>query len=111
MTPSTSPATTHVLTGLNYQNVRWSFIGIHDANWIPFTWLSLILDAQFFGTGPFGFHFTNVVLHVANTLLLFYILFTTTQCPGDVTRSLPPSLRFIPCTSNPSPGLPSARTS
>jgi protein O-mannosyl-transferase len=69
----------HVLTGLNYQNVRWSFVGIHDANWIPFTWLSLILDAQFFGTGPFGFHFTNVVLHVGNTLLLFYILFMTTR--------------------------------
>src|ERR1700722_11752744 len=25
----------HVLGGLNYQNVRWSFVGIHDANWIP----------------------------------------------------------------------------
>lgn len=61
----------HVLGGLNYQNVRWSFVGIHDANWIPLTWLSLMLDANLFGARPFGFHLTNLVLHIANTLLLF----------------------------------------
>jgi Flp pilus assembly protein TadD len=71
----------HVLGGLNYQNVRWSFTGIHDANWIPFTWLSLMLDVDIFGTRPFGFHFTNIALHVANTLLLFFILLKTTASP------------------------------
>jgi protein O-mannosyl-transferase len=72
----------HVLGGLNYQNVRWSFVGIHDANWIPFTWLSLMVDADVFGTRPFGFHLTNVALHLANTLLLFFILYKATECPG-----------------------------
>jgi Flp pilus assembly protein TadD len=72
----------HVLGGLNYQNVRWSFVGIHDANWIPFTWLSLMLDANLFGTRPFGFHLTNLVLHIANTLLVFCILYQTTKCAG-----------------------------
>jgi protein O-mannosyl-transferase len=71
----------HVLGGLNLQNMRWSFAGIHDANWIPFTWLSLMLDADIFGTRPFGFHFVNVVLHVANTLLLFFLLFKMTASP------------------------------
>jgi Flp pilus assembly protein TadD len=72
----------HVLGGLNYQNVRWSFVGIHDANWIPFTWLSLMLDATLFGTSPFVFHLSNLVLHIANTLLVFFILYRTTDCPG-----------------------------
>jgi Flp pilus assembly protein TadD len=71
----------HVLGGLNYQNVRWSFTGIHDANWIPFTWLSLMLDVDIFGKGPFGFHLTNIALHLANTLLLFFILLKTTASP------------------------------
>ncbi len=72
----------HVLTGLTLQNVRWSFIGFHDANWIPLTWLSLMLDADIFGERAAGFHLTNVALHIANTLLLFIILQKTTRSPG-----------------------------
>src|SRR5205807_980826 len=44
------------------------------ANWHPFTWLSLQLDAQLFGPTPFWFHLTNVLLHAASTLLLFWFL-------------------------------------
>jgi Flp pilus assembly protein TadD len=72
----------HVLTGLTLQNVRWSFVGFHDANWIPLTWLSLMLDADLFGKQPAGFHFTNVALHIASTLLLFVLLQKTTRSPG-----------------------------
>ena len=64
----------HVQTGLTWSNARWAFQIGYAANWHPLTWLSLMLDAQLFGTGPAGPHLTNVILHAANTVLLFLLL-------------------------------------
>ena len=64
----------HVLTGLTWGNAKWAFQIGYAANWHPLTWLSLMLDAQLFGTGPIGPHLTNIILHAANTVLLFLLL-------------------------------------
>jgi tetratricopeptide (TPR) repeat protein len=72
------PGNPYVLAGLCAKSLRWS-LGIHDANWIPLTWWSLMLDSTLFGIGPMGYHITNVVLHVANTLLLLATLVTATS--------------------------------
>src|SRR5580698_6816297 len=36
----------------------------------PLTWLSFAVDYQIWGTAPFGYHLTNLLLHLANTLLV-----------------------------------------
>ena len=72
----------HVLTGLSAENVRWAFTAVHESWWLPVLWLSYMLDADFFGAGPFGFHFTNILLHAANTLLLFWVLWRLTGARG-----------------------------
>ncbi len=64
----------HVLAGLTPGNVVWAFTAGHAGNWHPLTWLSLMLDAELFGKGPFGPHLTNLLLHAANTVLLFLLL-------------------------------------
>ena len=46
----------HVLSGLTPVNVVWAFTTTHASNWHPMTWLSLMLDAQWFGSGPMGPH-------------------------------------------------------
>ncbi|MCX5659498.1 MAG: tetratricopeptide repeat protein, partial [Planctomycetota bacterium] len=51
--------------------------------WIPLTWLSLMLDFQFGGLSPVPFHVTNLLFHLANTLLLFAFLRRAT---GDLWR-------------------------
>jgi protein O-mannosyl-transferase len=63
-----------VLTGLTPGNVVWAFTTGHASNWHPVTWLSLMLDAELFGKGPVGPHLTNLLLHAANTVLLFLLL-------------------------------------
>ena len=63
-----------VLTGLSWQNVQWAFTTNQASNWHPLTWLSLMLDRQLFGVNPAGFHITNLILHIANILLLFMVL-------------------------------------
>jgi tetratricopeptide (TPR) repeat protein len=60
--------------GLTWAGVKWAFTTGHSSNWHPLTWLSHMLDAQLFGTGPTGPHVVNVLFHVTNTVLLFIVL-------------------------------------
>ena len=64
----------HVKTGLTRDNIVWAFTTGHASNWHPLTWLSHMLDCQLFGVDPAWHHFTNLLLHIANTLLLFAVL-------------------------------------
>ena len=68
----------HVTAGLTTAGVHWAF-GFHAANWHPLAWLSHMLDCQIFGLKPWGHHLTNVLLHVANTVLLFWVLVEMTN--------------------------------
>src|SRR5208337_850338 len=60
-----------VRAGLTWPGVKWAFSAVHSYNWHPLTWLSHMLDCQFYGTRPGGHHLTNVFFHLANTILLF----------------------------------------
>lgn len=64
----------HVQKGLTKESVYWAFTSDYAAVWMPLTWLSFMLDFELYGLNPGGFHLTNVLLHLANTLLLFLVL-------------------------------------
>jgi hypothetical protein len=64
----------HVATGLRWENVAWAFTSPHVANWHPLTGLSHMLDCQLFGLDAGAHHWVNLVLHIANALLLFLVL-------------------------------------
>jgi tetratricopeptide (TPR) repeat protein len=74
----------HILNGLTQDGIIWAFTTGHASNWHPITWLSLMLDCQLFGTNTGWMHFVNLLLHIANTLLLFAVL-------KKITGSLWPS--------------------
>jgi tetratricopeptide (TPR) repeat protein len=65
---------THVLNGLTWDTIKWAFTTGRDGNWHPLTWLSHALDCQLFGLNPVGHHYTNLLLHSANAVLLFLLL-------------------------------------
>jgi tetratricopeptide (TPR) repeat protein len=64
----------HVKAGLTFKGVVWAFTTAHAFNWHPLTWISHMLDCRFFDVNPAGHLFTNVLIHIANTLLLFLVL-------------------------------------
>jgi protein O-mannosyl-transferase len=64
----------HVLAGLNWENLKWALRTTDNASWYPVTWLSFLLDATLFGKGPGGPHLVNLLLHTANAVLLFLLL-------------------------------------
>ncbi|MHC4302257.1 MAG: glycosyltransferase family 39 protein, partial [Planctomycetota bacterium] len=63
-----------VQSGITLDGIKWAFTTGHAANWHPLTWLSHMLDCQLFGASPGWHHLTNLLLHIANTLLLFAVL-------------------------------------
>ncbi len=67
-------ANPHVLGGVTVRGVVWAFTAYHSDNWHSLTWLSHALDCQLFGMNAGGHHAVNVLLHVANTVLLFLVL-------------------------------------
>ena len=72
----------HVRSGLSWNTIQWAFTSFESANWHPLTWVSHALDYQMFQLDPGGHHETNVVLHLVNVLLLFWVLLRATGSPG-----------------------------
>lgn len=70
-----------VQRGLNWETVKWSFTTFRDGNWHPLTWLSHALDCQLFRLNPVGHHYTNLLLHAVNAVLLFLLLWRATGFP------------------------------
>jgi len=66
----------HVQSGISFKTIVWAFTdATKETNyWSPLTWLSFIVEFQVHGMNPGGYHITNVLIHLANTLLLFYVL-------------------------------------
>lgn len=63
-----------VQNGLSWKNLAWAFTSVEVANWHPLTWLSHMADVQMFGLNPAGHHFTSVLWHALNVVLLFLLL-------------------------------------
>jgi protein O-mannosyl-transferase len=64
----------HVQGGLTWAGVKWAFGNTQQAAyWAPMMWLSHQLACQLFGLQPWGHHLINVLLHAANTALVFLL--------------------------------------
>ncbi len=70
---------THIQHAITMQGVRWAFTTGYASNWHPLTWLSHMLDVQLFELKPRWHHLTNLLFHIANVLLLFFIFHRMTK--------------------------------
>ena len=72
----------HVKAGLHWESVKWAATTFDECNWHPLTWLSHALDCQLFGLNASGHHTENVLWHVLNALLLYWLLLRATGSTG-----------------------------
>ena len=72
----------HVHNGLTWRTITWAFTATEQGNWHPLTWLSHALDYQLFHQNPAGHHFTSLLIHAANAVLLFLFLMYATRRLG-----------------------------
>jgi tetratricopeptide (TPR) repeat protein len=73
-----------IQNGLTWTSFKWAWITTQAGNWHPITWLSHILDVELYGMKPASHHLTNLLLHAANSMLLFLLLYRLT---GTLWRS------------------------
>lgn len=71
--------------GLTAENIIWAFTHAHALNWHPLTTISHMLDCQIFGLNAGGHHFTNVLLHAVNAVLLFLVLRSLTSLRSEAS--------------------------
>ena len=71
-----------VAQGLTRAGLAWAFAFTGSFYWHPLTWLSHMTDVQLFGMDPGAHHLVNVVIHAANSALLFAALNRMTKAPG-----------------------------
>ncbi|MDH7482985.1 MAG: tetratricopeptide repeat protein [Armatimonadota bacterium] len=67
-----------VRSGLTYASVAWAFKTTHTANWHPLTWISHMVDVEFFGLNSAGHHLTSLLVHAVSAVLLFLVLYKAT---------------------------------
>jgi protein O-mannosyl-transferase len=72
----------NVLKGLSWETARWALTTASSPYWHPLTWLSHLLDVSMFGLDAGAHHLTNLLLHIANTLLVFGLLRRMTGAEG-----------------------------
>lgn len=72
----------HVRQGLTWDTATWALTSTQKSNWHPLTWMSHALDCSLFGLNPAGHHFTSVLLHALNVILLFLLLVRATGRVG-----------------------------
>jgi len=65
--------------GVTLAGLAWAFTTFHQANWHPLTWIAHMTDSQLFGMKAGGHLLVNALIHVANTLLVFWFLSRTTH--------------------------------
>lgn len=63
----------YIRTGFTLSNIKWAFTPAVFGYWHPLTWLSHMLDCHLFGASPLMHHLVNLLIHIANSLLLFLV--------------------------------------
>jgi Flp pilus assembly protein TadD len=62
-----------IQSGLSWSSLAWAFKTGYFCNWHPITYITYIVDWQLNGSNPLGYHVTNLIFHLADTVLLFLL--------------------------------------
>jgi len=62
------------IKGFSLANLATAFSSFHVGNYAPIQILSYMFDYTLWGLSPAGFHLSNILLHTANGILLFWLI-------------------------------------
>jgi protein O-mannosyl-transferase len=65
----------HIKEGLSYQNIKWAFTDATEITnyWAPLTWISIIIDYKLYEMNAGGYHRTNLIFHILNSILILLV--------------------------------------
>src|SRR4051812_29762491 len=62
------------VNGLSAENIRWMLTDMGFSRYMPLGWFCYAFDRQLFGLNSHFFHAGNLLVHLANTVLLFVLV-------------------------------------
>jgi tetratricopeptide (TPR) repeat protein len=68
-----------IIQDLTLTNLKKIFSSFVNGNYHPLTTLTYSLEYRFFKLNPFVYHFTNLILHLINCLLVFWLIYMLTK--------------------------------
>jgi len=80
----------NVAGGISQAGLRYALRSTDMSNWQPLAWLSYMVDYELYGLRAGGYHATNLLFHILNTLLLFLVLrgMTRAEWPSAFAAAL-----------------------
>ncbi len=63
-----------LIKSLSWSSARKIFSSFHETNYHPLPLISYALEYHFFGLNPRAYHATNLILHLLNCLLVFWLI-------------------------------------
>ena len=80
----------HIQNGLTFAGFKWAFLAdlVYNSRfadyWQPVTFISRMIDVQLYGSNAGGHHLTNLLIHILNAVMLFFLFLKMT---GNSWRS------------------------
>ncbi|MBI4246421.1 MAG: tetratricopeptide repeat protein [Candidatus Rokubacteria bacterium] len=68
--------------GLGPAQLKWMFTTFHMGIYVPLAWVTLGLDYALWGMNPVGYHLTNLVFHVVNAVLVYFVALRLLRAAG-----------------------------
>ena len=75
------------IRGVTWENVRQIFTSRHVTSYYPVRTLTFAVDHQVWGLHPGGFKLTNGLIHLANVLLVFWLILRLFRNPAAAATS------------------------
>ncbi|MBU6415225.1 tetratricopeptide repeat protein [Patescibacteria group bacterium] len=92
-----NPFLTH---GISIQNLAWMFSDTsYMRRWVPLSWLVWNADFTISGLNPRLFHFNNLFIHIANTVLVFLIIRRLLFVLDDLAGVRKPKRLLVVCAA------------
>ena len=70
------------IRGFSWDNLRQIFTSRHISSYYPVRTLTFVVDHQIWGLSPGGFKLTNGLIHLANVLLVFWLILRLLRHPA-----------------------------
>lgn len=75
----------YVREGLSARGIAWAFSTIIAGTWVPVAWVGQMTVVSVFGFSPGAHHLVNLLLHLTNVLILFFIVL---RMLGSIPRAV-----------------------
>ena len=60
--------------GLGADQLHWMWTTFHMGHYVPLSWMTLGLDYRLWGMNPTGYHLSNLLLHTASAVVLYFLV-------------------------------------